>query len=46
MISSLIMSELFPACFSSNNNFNLSQSSLRADDKNIVCQTTEAETII
>ena len=45
MISSLIMSELFPACFSCNNNFNLSQSSLGSDDKNIVFETPEAETI-
>ena len=33
MISSLIMSELFPACFSCSNNFNLSQSSSGLDDK-------------
>ena len=45
MISSLFMSELFPACFSCNNNFNLSQSSLGSDDKNIVFETPEAETI-
>ena len=35
-ISSLIISEFFPACFSCNNNFNLLQSSSRSDDKNIV----------
>ena len=39
------MSELFPACFSCNNNLNLSQSSSGSDDKNIVFQTPEAETI-
>ena len=44
-ISSLIISELFPACFSCYNNFNLSQSSLGSDDKNIVFETPEAETI-
>ena len=44
-ISSLIISELFPACFSSNNNFNLSHSSLASDDKNIVLETPEAEPI-
>ena len=31
-ISSLIISELFPACFSCNNILNLSQSSLASDD--------------
>ena len=44
-ISSLSMSELFPACFSGNNKFNLSQSSSGSDDKNIVFETPEAETI-
>ena len=44
-ISSLIMSELFPASFSCNNNFNLSQSSSGSEDKKIVFQTPEAETI-
>ena len=39
------MSELFPACFYCNNNFNLSQSSLGSDDKNFVFETPEAETI-
>ena len=43
-ISSLIMSELFPACFSCNNHFNLHDSS-GSDDKNIVFETPEAETI-
>ena len=41
-ISSLIILELLPACFSCNNNFNLSQSSLGSDDRNIVFQTPEA----
>ena len=45
MISSLIMSELFPACFSCSNIFNLSQSLSGSDDKNIVFETPEAETI-
>ena len=44
-ISSLIKSELFPACFSCNNNFNLLQSSSGSDDKSIVFETPEAETI-
>ena len=44
-ISSLIMSELFPACFFCKNNFNLSQSSSGSDDKNIVFETPQAETI-
>ena len=39
------MSELFPACFGCNKNFNLLQSSSGSDDKNIVFDTTEAETI-
>ena len=43
--SSLIILELFPACFSCNNNFNLSQSSIGSDDQNIVFETPEAETI-
>ena len=43
--SSLIMSELFPACFSCNNNYNLLQSSSGSDDIKIVFETTEAETI-
>ena len=41
MISSLIILELFPACFSCNNNFNLSQSSLGSEDRNIVFGTPE-----
>ena len=39
------MSELFPACFSCKNNFYLVHSSSRSDDKNIVFETPEAETI-
>ena len=35
-ISSLIMSEFFPACFSCNNNFNLILNSSESDDKNVV----------
>ena len=35
-ISSLIILEIFPACFSCSNNFNLSQSSLGSHDKNFV----------
>ena len=41
-ISSLIISELFPAFFSCSNNFNLSQSSSASEDKNIVFQIPEA----
>ena len=41
-ISSLIISELLPACFSCNNNFNLSQSSLGLEDRNIVLDIPEA----
>ena len=44
-ISSLIILELFPACFSCNINLNLSQSSSGSEDKNIVFETPEAETI-
>ena len=44
-ISLLILSELFPACFSCNNNFNLSHNSSGSDDRNIVFETPEAETI-
>ena len=40
--SLLIISELLPACFSCNNNFNLLQSSSGSDDKNIVFETPEA----
>ena len=43
--SLLIMSELFPACFSCNNIFNLSQSSSASDDKKTVFETLEAGTI-
>ena len=44
-ISSLIISELFPTCFSCNNNFNQLHSSSGSDDKNIVFETPEEETI-
>ena len=44
-ISSLIISEIFPACFSCNNNFNLLHNSSRSYDKNILFETPEAETI-
>ena len=44
-ISSLIMLELFPACFSCNNNYNLSHNSLARDDRIIVFEIPEAETI-
>ena len=43
--SLLIMSELFPACFSCNNNFNLSQISSGSDDEINIFETFEAETI-
>ena len=43
-ISSLIKSESFPACFSCNSNFNLSQSSSASDAKNFV-EIPEAGTI-
>ena len=43
--SSLIMSELFPASFSCNNNFIPLQSSSGSDDKSIVFVIPEAETI-
>ena len=43
MISSLIILEIFPACFScNNNNFNLSQRSLGSEDRKIVSETPEA----
>ena len=45
MISSLVTLELFPACFSCCNIFNLLQSSSGSDDKNIVFERPEAETI-
>ena len=41
-ISSLIMSELLPLCFSCNNNPNLSQSSLRSEDRKIIFEIPEA----
>ena len=44
-ISLIIISELLPACFSCNNNFNLSHNSSGSDDRNIVFETPEAETI-
>ena len=44
-ISSLNMSEFLPACFSCNNNFNLSKSLSGSDDKNTVFETPEEETI-
>ena len=44
-ISSLIKSELFPVCFSCSNDFNLLHNSSGSDDKNIVFETSEAETI-
>ena len=44
-ISSLIISELFPACFPCNNNFNLSHNSIGSDVRNIVFESPEAETI-
>ena len=44
-ISSLVMSELFCACFSCSNNYNLSHNSLGSDDKNIVFEIPEAEII-
>ena len=42
-ISSLIKSELFPPCFSCNNNLNLSQSSLGSEDRIIVLHIPEAK---
>ena len=44
-ISSLNISELFPACFSCNNNFDLLNNLSGSDDKNIVFETPEAGTI-
>ena len=44
-ISSLIISELLPPCFSCNNNFSLLHRSSGSEDKNIVFETPEAETI-
>ena len=42
-MSSLVMSDMFPAFFSCTMNFNLSHNSFGSDDKNIVFQKTEAE---
>ena len=42
-ISSLFISELLPACFSCNNNLNLSQSSLGSEDRIIVFEIPEAK---
>ena len=42
-ISSLIISELLPACFSCNNNLDLSQSSLGSEDRIIVFEIPEAK---
>ena len=39
------MLELFPACFSCSNSFNLLQSSSGLDDLNIVFETLEAEIV-
>ena len=44
-ISSLIISELFPAYLFCNKNFNLLQSSSRSDEKNIVFETPEPDII-
>ena len=41
-ISSLIKLELLPPCFSCNNNFNQSQSSLGSEDRIIVFEMPEA----
>ena len=41
-ISLLIMSELFPPCFSCNNNFNQSHNLSGPDDKNILFEKPEA----
>ena len=41
-ISSLIISELLPACFSCNNNLSLSQSSIGSEDRIIVFENPEA----
>ena len=43
-ISSLIISELLPASFSSSKTFILSQNSLGSDHKNVVFETPEAQT--
>ena len=44
-ISSLLILELFPACFSCSNNFNRSHNSLGSYGKNIVFEIPEAEII-
>ena len=44
MVSSLLISELLPACFSCNNNFHLLNNSSGSDDRFIVFETPEAET--
>ena len=41
-ISSLIMSELYPACFSCNNNFTLLHKSSKSDDRIIIFGTPDA----
>ena len=43
-LSSLLMLELFAACFSCSNSFNLLQSSSGSDDEKNVFETPEAET--
>ena len=45
-ISSLIILEFFPACFSCSNNFYPSQSSLRLDDKNFVFDSLRKPAIV
>ena len=45
-ISSLIMSEFLPACFSSSNKPNMSQKLFGSVGKNLVLEIPEAETII
>ena len=42
MISSLIVSELFPACFSCNINVNLFHNSSGSDDRNIILEIPDA----
>ena len=43
--SSLYMLELFPACLSCNNKFNLLHNSSGSDYKNFIFETLEPETI-
>ena len=45
-ISSLIILELLPACFSCSINFNLSHNSLGSDDENIVFEKPEAIIVV